>query len=275
MAEQWITVERGAQEKSDERYGLVTVTLNRADSMNAINVAMAEQLSAVMESLYSDKTVRCILLDAAGSFFMAGGDIDDFAKPLKDNDRATSLHNIDELIEHCQDAIRWIRYATKPVIARVPGGAAGYGLGLVLACDFVVTTDDAVFTLAYSGLGTSPDGGASFFLPRLVGVRKATELMMFSERFNGQDAEQMGLVNHAVAADQLDVTVNTLVEKVLKGPTVCYGKIKSLVNSSQSLTLSDQLAAEVQSFKACASTDDFKEGVLAFVEKRKPDFTGR
>lgn len=283
MSEQLVTLVSGVDDPDYAQLGwpeaqlqsLAVVTINRPDAMNALSVRMAEQLSSVMEQLYTDTQVRCVVLKAAGKYFMAGGDIDGFATPIQADDEAALLNGVDELIEHAQEAIRWIRYCPKPVIAQVQGGAAGYGVSLLLSCDFAYTTDDAVFTLAYSNLGTSPDGGASFFLPRMAGTRKATELLMLSDRVSGSDAEQLGLVNAAVAPAELDSTVTALVKRCLEGPTVSYGRIKALLNSSSSLSLSDQLASEVQSFKACALSDDFKEGVNAFMAKRPGKFQGR
>lgn len=274
MTDSYVSVERGSTDKSDVRYGLAIVMLTRPDALNAINVEMANQLSLVMDELYHDDSVRCVVLRAAGRFFMAGGDLPRFAEPIKSNDQEALVAEIEELIESAHEAIRWIRYMNKPVVGLIPGGAAGYGLSLMLACDFVITQEDAVFTLAYSGLGTSPDGGATYFLPRLLGIRKATEIIMLSERFSGAEALEWGLVNQAVDKDEMEPALEKLVERLLAGPTFCYGKTKALINSSLSSTLSDQLESEAQSFKACSYTDDFKEGVTAFVDKKKPKFKG-
>lgn len=274
MQYQYIQYERGSDDEQDNRYGLGIVTLNRPDALNAINVDMADELSDVMDHIYHDDTVRCVLLRAEGRFFMAGGDLPRFAEPIRNDDEAALMHEIRELIEKAHEAIRWMRYMYKPVVGVVPGGAAGYGLSLMLACDFIVTHEDAVFTLAYSGLGTSPDGGATFFLPRLVGTRKAAELIMLSDRFSGKEAADMGIVNYAVDKAVLQETAEKLIERLLAGPTFCYGKSKMLVNNSLYTSLSDQLEAEAQSFRACAFTDDFKEGVTAFVDKKKPEFKG-
>ena len=274
MADSYVSLKRGSEDKNNELYGLVTITLTRSEALNAINVELANQLSAVLDDIYHDDSIRCVVLRAEGRFFMAGGDLPRFAEPIKQNDEAKLLNEVNTLIESAHEAIRWIRYMNKPVVGLVPGGAAGYGLSLMLSCDFVVTQEDAVFTLAYSGLGTSPDGGSTFFLPRLVGMRKATELILLSEKFSGKDALEWGMVNKAVPADDMESTLNELVARLLSGPTFCYGNSKALINSSVSSSLSDQLEAESRSFRACALTDDFKEGVTAFVDKRKPTFKG-
>ncbi|MCG8317445.1 MAG: enoyl-CoA hydratase-related protein [Pseudomonadales bacterium] len=274
MADSYVSLKRGSEDKNDERYGLAIITLTRSDALNAINVELAKQLSSVLDDIYHDDTIRCVVLRAEGRFFMAGGDLPRFAEPIKQNDEAKLLNEVNTLIESAHEAIRWIRYMNKPVVGLVPGGAAGYGLSLMLSCDFVITQEDAVFTLAYSGLGTSPDGGSTFFLPRLVGMRKATELILLSERFSGKEALEWGMVNKAVPADDMESTLDELVSRLLSGPTFCYGNSKALINSSVSSSLSDQLEAESRSFRACAQTDDFKEGVTAFVDKRKPTFKG-
>ncbi|MDX1695267.1 MAG: enoyl-CoA hydratase-related protein [Ketobacteraceae bacterium] len=274
MNNQYVKYQRGSEDESHLHYGLGVVTLTRPDALNAINVEMAGELSAVMDEIYHDNSIRCVLLKAEGRFFMAGGDLPRFAEPIRNQDEPALMNEIRELIEYAHEAIRWMRYMYKPVVGLVTGGAAGYGLSLMLACDFIVTHEDAVFTLAYSGLGTSPDGGATFFLPRLVGTRKAAELIMLSDRFTGAEAAEMGIVNQAVPKDQLQTTVDKLLDRLLDGPTFSYGKSKMLVNNSLYTSLSDQLEAEAQSFRACAFTEDFKEGITAFVDKRKPDFKG-
>ncbi|PIE42053.1 MAG: enoyl-CoA hydratase [Gammaproteobacteria bacterium] len=275
MTDSYVSVERGSTDVDNIQYGLAIVTLTRADALNAINVEMAQQLNKVMDDLYHDETVRCVVLRAEGRFFMAGGDLPRFAEPIKEGNQEGLIEEIDTLIKSAHEAIRWIRYMNKPVVGLIPGGAAGYGFSLMLACDFVITQEDATFTLAYSGLGTSPDGGSTFFLPRLLGTRKATEIILLSERFTGAQALELGLVNQALPANEMEAALDKLVGRLLSGPTFCYGRSKSLINSSVSSSLSDQLEAEARSFKACALTDDFKEGVTAFVDKRKPEFKGK
>ena len=275
MTDSYISVKRGSNDENDLHYGLAVVTLTRPDALNAINVEMAEQLSSVMDELYHDNSIRCVVLRAEGRFFMAGGDLPRFAEPIKNDDEAALVGEIEQLIESAHEAIRWIRYMYKPVVGLIPGGAAGYGFSLMLACDFVITHDDAVFTLAYSGLGTSPDGGSTFFLPRLVGTRKAAEIIMLSEKFSGKEAFEWGLVNQSVPKEEMEAALDKMVDRLLAGPTFCYGKSKMLINSSLSSSLSVQLEAEAQSFRACAYTGDFKEGVTAFVDKRKPTFKGK
>lgn len=275
MTDSYVSVTRGADNEQDPRYGLAIVTLTRAEALNAINVEMAEELSQVMDEIYHDDSIRCVVLNAEGRFFMAGGDLPRFAEPIKEDNEPALLQEIEQLIDCAHEAIRWMRYMYKPVIGFIPGGAAGYGFSLMLACDFVITHEDAVFTLAYSGLGTSPDGGSTYFLPRLVGTRKAAEIIMLSDKFSGKEALEMGLVNQAVEKEAMNDALDKLVDRLLAGPTFSYGKSKMLINSSLSSSLSDQLEAESQSFRACAYTDDFKEGVTAFVEKRKPAFKGK
>ena len=274
MTDSYVRVERGSSDTSDVQHGLATITLTRSKALNAINVEMAQQLSEVMDDIYHDDSIRCVVLRAEGRFFMAGGDLPRFAEPIKEGDQDALVKEIDELIESAHEAIRWIRYMNKPVVGLIPGGAAGYGFSLMLSCDFVITQADATFTLAYSGLGTSPDGGSTFFLPRLLGMRKATEIILLSERFTGEQALEWGLVNQAVPAEEMEGALDKLVARLLSGPTFCYGRSKALINSSVSSSLSDQLEAEARGFKACSYTDDFKEGVTAFVDKRKPTFKG-
>jgi 2-(1,2-epoxy-1,2-dihydrophenyl)acetyl-CoA isomerase len=162
----------------------------------------------------------------------------------------------------------------KPVIASVHGPCAGAGFSIAMACDMVIAADTAVFTLAYSMIGASPDGSSSYFLPRLVGRHKAMELIMLSDRFDTAKAVELGLVNFIVAADALESETAKLAGRLAKGPTLAYAKTKTLVNRSLQSGIADQLDAESQAIAASANTDDFKEGITAFAEKRKPEFKG-
>ena len=143
------------------------------------------------------------------------------------------------------------------------------------ACDLVVAADSSFFTLAYCHIGTSPDGGATYALPRMVGVKVAMEIALLGDRFDAQRALTLGLVNRVVALSEIETETNKLASRLAKGPTAVYGRTKRLVNESYDHTLAEQLQAEQDSFVACAFGADFAEGVLAFVEKRKPVFIGR
>jgi 2-(1,2-epoxy-1,2-dihydrophenyl)acetyl-CoA isomerase len=174
---------------------------------------------------------------------------------------------------HC--AIIALRAAAKPVLASVHGAVAGAGVSLLAAADLAIAAAGAKFTLAYSKIATSPDGGSTYFLPRILGVRKALELMMLSETFDAATALDLGLVNRVVPDDELAAATDTLARRLAAGPTLAYGETKALVNRTFEQSLSSQLEAEAQAFARCAATADLAEGVTAFVQKRKPAFKGK
>lgn len=249
--------------------GVATITLNRPRVMNALDGEMIRRLRAVCEEVERDATVRVAVIRGAGPAFLAGGDVSVFRSNLP---RMADL--IREWAAELHHAILALRRAPKPVLASVQGAVAGAGVSLMAAADLAIAAADATFTLAYSRIGASPDGGATHFLPRLVGSRKALELMLLSDRIDAQAALTLGLVNRVVAVADLEAETGRMARRLAGGATRAFGETKLLVNGSFERTLADQLAAEVEAFARCAETGDFAEGVTAFVEKRKPEFKG-
>ena len=202
---------------------------------------------------------------------MAGGDIRAFKERLSKNlDRY-----IIDVTHDLHDAIMAFRRMPKPVIASVHGAAAGAGFSLAMSCDMVIAAEDAVFTLAYSVLGASPDGSSTYSLPRLVGYHRAMELMLLSDRFGVERAQELGLINFIVPKDELKAETKKLAERLSNGPTFAYGRAKALLGKSLERGIGDQLDAEAQNIMECSRTADFAEGVDAFLNKRKPTFIGR
>ena len=168
-----------------------------------------------------------------------------------------------------------LRRMPKPVIASCQGAAAGAGVSMALACDLIIAAEDAFFTLAYCKIGTSPDGSASFHLPRAVGIKRAMEIALLGDRFDAQTAKDIGMINFVVPTADLASETNKLARRLAEGPTHVYGNTKALLYRSLESEFESQLQAEAESFADCASRQDFREGVTAFVEKRAPKFSGK
>jgi 2-(1,2-epoxy-1,2-dihydrophenyl)acetyl-CoA isomerase len=180
-----------------------------------------------------------------------------------------------KFIHTVHPAILTLQRMPKPVIASVRGAAAGFGFSLAAACDLTIAADNAVFTLAYSLLGASPDGSSTYSLPRLVGKKKAMEIALLGDRLDAAEALRLGIVNWVVAEAELEAETAKLAARLANGPTRAYGNTKTLINASLRSTLAEQLDAELEAFADSAGTEDFPEGVSAFLEKRKAEFKGR
>ena len=250
--------------------GIATITLNRPQVMNALDAGMITQLRAACEQARDNPAVRVIVLRGNGPAFLAGGDVALFH---------ANLPQLPEMVERLAGELHFaiiaLRDAAKPVLASVHGAVAGAGVSLLAAADLAIAAADTKFTLAYSRIATSPDGGSTYFLPRMVGTRKALELMLLADPFDAATALDLGVVNWVVPAAELPQATDKLARRLLNGPTVAYGETKALVNRTFERPLALQLDAEAQAFARCAGTQDLAEGVTAFVEKRKPGFKGR
>lgn len=254
--------------------GIASIKLTRAEALNSMHTPLATALRQALEAAAQDESVRCVLLEADGRYFMAGGDVPAFVEAYQLGGQAGLNTAITELIKEAHGVIKAIRLMEKPVVAKVIGGAAGYGLSLVVACDFALTHHEAAFTTAYAGIGTSPDGGTTFFLPRMLGVKKAAELIMLSDKVTGEQAADLGVVNKSVGKEDLDAACTELLQRLVTGPTFSYGRAKQLLNQSLNSTLFEQLDAEAQSFSACGGTQDFVNAIQAFARKEKATFEG-
>jgi 2-(1,2-epoxy-1,2-dihydrophenyl)acetyl-CoA isomerase len=257
------------------REGVATLTLDRPQQLNALSVGMMQALRGAVERAVVDPAAHVIVVRGAGEHFMAGGDIRDFDAQLGLEPLAR-LQAFQGMIEHwINPAILALRQTHQPVLCAVRGACAGFGMSLMLACDLALAADNAYFSTAYASIGLSPDGGGSFFLPRIVGSRKAAELMLLAERIDAQQALALGLLNRVVPQADLDAEVARLARRLADGPRHAYGEIKRLLHASQGQDLPTQLAAEASAFGRCSATVDFGEGVRAFLGKRKPSFAGR
>jgi len=253
--------------------GIATVTLNRPKTLNALDQQLADALADALAGLERDPGIRVVVLRGAGSAFMAGGDVRAFHEAARrgpDEIRAV----VETLIPAAHRSVQTLQRMPQPVIASVGGAVAGFGLSLMLATDLVLAAEGTRFNLAYLRIGTSPDGGATYALPRLVGLHKAMEIALLSDFLDAAEAERLGLVNRVVPKDQLEATTRELAERLTRGPAYAYARTKALLRGSLSHTLETHLQREQESFINCSTTADFAEGVAAFVEKRDAKFGG-
>ena len=255
-----------------ERTGRVaTLTLNRAESLNALDFSLMDALVDAAADVAADDALRVVVIRGAGKHFMAGGDIRTFAGML-DGESAERTRRFRRMIARLHSAIEAFHRMPHPVIGQVQGAVAGFGLSLMNACDLVVAADNAYFASAYRAIALTADGGGSWALPRLVGMRRAMEIMLLGERFDAQQALAWGLVNKVVPLAEIDATMEAIVRSLADGPTLAIRNAKRLMRESLARSLSGQLDAEAASFAACAGTPDFLEGIAAFLEKRPPRF---
>jgi len=250
---------------------VATVTLNRPDSLNALDYPMIDALIATTAEIAADETLRVVVLRGAGRHFMAGGDIKTFAGELGKSPTEREA-GFKATIGRLHAAVEMLHRMSHPVIGCVQGAVAGFGLSLMAACDLVVAADNAYFASAYRHIGLTPDGGGTWALPRIVGMRKAMEIMLLSERFDAAEALRIGLVNKVVPAAELDAAVDAVAHSIATGPRLALRTATRLVRDSLDRSLSEQLDAEARSFAACAAGDDFAEGIGAFLAKRAPRF---
>ena len=247
--------------------GVGKITLNRPEKFHSFVREMALELQDALSKCKEDNEVRSILITANGKAFCAGQDLGEAADP--------NGPNISKIIqEHYNPIIRKIRNLDKPVVAAVNGVAAGAGASLALCCDIIVATESASFIQAFSKIGLIPDSGSTYFLPKLIGIQKATALMMTADTISAKDAEIMGMIYKSYSDEEFESKSWKLVSKLAKMPTKALALTKELLNASVENTLEQQLNMEEKYQSIAAETTDFKEGVKAFLEKRKPNFKG-
>jgi 2-(1,2-epoxy-1,2-dihydrophenyl)acetyl-CoA isomerase len=250
--------------------GVATVRLNDPGSMNALSASMAAELDTVITELSADDRVRCLVVTGTGRGFCAGGDVQSFYDNRDDPDAVMRA-----ILEGLHGAVERLLDAPFPTIAAINGVVAGAGMGVAMATDLAVAVDTAVFTMAYTGIGVSPDGSSTYFLPRLVGTRRAMEMILTNNRVSASRALELGLVNRVVSPEAFDEEVATLAASLAEGPTLAYVRARRLIRSSFASDPVTQMSAEADSIMAAATTRDFREGVSAFIEKRAPAFEGR
>ena len=250
--------------------GVATVRLNDPPSLNALSAELAAELEAAVADLSSDPAVRCLVLTGTGRGFCAGGDVQSFYDARNDPEPV-----IRAVLDGLHGAVARILDAPFPTIAAINGVVAGAGMGVAMSTDLAIAVDSAVFTMAYTGIGVSPDGSSTWFLPRLVGTRRAMEMILTNRRVTANDAQELGLINRAVPEEEFEATVGDLARRLAAGPTLAYVRARHLIRSSLPNDPFSQLDAEADGIVAAGETHDFLEGITAFIEKRKPEFEGR
>jgi len=244
------------------------IYLNRPDVFNSFNREMALSLQTSLDKCANDNNVRAIVITGNGKAFCAGQDLKEVTTP----ELNPGFRKI--LEEHYNPIIQRIRTIEKPIIAAVNGVAAGAGANIALACDIVVVTEHASFIQAFSKIGLVPDSGGTFFLPRLIGFQRASALMMLGDKVTAAQALVMGMIYKEYPTATFEEEVQTLAEKLAAMPTKALGLTKRLLNQSMTNTLEQQLAQESDLQIEASSSNDYNEGVTAFVEKRAPEFKG-
>jgi len=253
------------------RDGIAYVTINRPDARNAMTSAMFEEMIILLDRLQTDRSVRVLLLQGAGKTFIAGGDVKAFAAGLdmRPEDRAEDMKVRAARAGRICAAIARI---PQPVIVAARGYAIGAGLSIIAAADLAIVSETTQFVLAHVNLGMSPDGAASFYLPRQVGLKRAKQIALLGDAMSADEALKMGLVNWVVPDVELDQRARDLATRLAAAPSTAVAEIKALFGKSFDRDLDEQIAAENESIKKCALTADFAEGLRAVQEKRKPRF---
>jgi 2-(1,2-epoxy-1,2-dihydrophenyl)acetyl-CoA isomerase len=251
------------------RDNVAHVTLNRPQAGNAVDLEMAKELMAVSLRCENDPNVRAVLLSGAGNRFCVGGDVKAFAaqEQLPQYLRA--------ITSYLHLAISHFARLDAPVIAAVQGSAAGGGFSLAISCDLVLAAESATFLMAYSKIGMAPDGGSTYFLPRLVGLKRAMELTLINRVLSAREACEWGIVTEVVSADRLTARAEELARSLAQGPTGAFGSAKRLLHSGWNQSLETQMELESRAIVEAGGSADGKEGIRAFVEKRKARFGGK
>lgn len=251
---------------------VATITLNRPDAMNGLDVATKQRLREVVEQVAADDSVRCVVLTGAGRAFCVGQDLKEHLAGLRGDDTVPLSNTVEE---HYNPTVLALATMPKPVIAAVNGVAAGAGASFAFAADFRILADAAAFNTSFAGVALSCDTGASWTLPRLVGRAKAMDLLYFPRTIPAAEALELGLATQVVGADEFEGAVRELATRLAAGPTLSYGSIRQAVANSAAKPLDEALAFEATRMALTGASQDHLAAVDAFVAKEKPTFTGQ
>jgi len=248
---------------------ICSITLNRPDVFNSFNEELSAEFIDALKKANKEQAVRVIIISGQGKAFCSGQDL----KDIKNHEGTRSLS--DSVIRRYNPMIMAMRDMAKPIICKLNGVAAGAGASLALACDIIIAAETATLIEVFANVGLVPDSGSSFFLPRLVGYNKAFELITLASKITAQEAQELGIVYKVVPPEELDAAVLELANRYASGPTKTYGMIKKMLNKAYTANLPEMLQYEAYCQEIAGTSEDYKEGVAAFTEKRKPQFKGK
>ena len=251
------------------RENVAYITLNRPDAANGVNIALGRDLMHAAIRCSEDPQIRAVLLTGRGKMFCAGGDLRCFV------DAGEEISNVvRETTFYCHNAASCFMRMNAPLVTAVNGAAAGVGMSFALSGDIIVAAESAFFAAAYTAVGLSPDGGMTYLLPRKIGLVRTKDLILNNRRLTAREALEWGLVNKVVPDDELMKEAEDIVKRFAKGPTLAYGTVKKLLNETFSETLESQMEHESRGITDMTKTKDGTEGIAAFLERKRPSFTG-
>jgi len=254
----------------DVQDNLAHITLNRPDAANSINEEMGKDLMHAALRCDEDPEIRAVLISGAGKIFSGGGDLKAFLAKGKE-----LPYHVKEITTYLHAAMSRLTRMDAPTVAAVHGAVAGAGMSIAIACDIVVAAETTRFMVAYTRAGLVPDGSSTYFLPRIIGLKRALELTLTNRMFSAREALQWGLVTHVVPDNELLAQARAIALQLAAGPTRAYGISKRLLHSGWAETLETQMENESQAIANSARTSDAREGITAFLEKRKPKYKGQ
>jgi 2-(1,2-epoxy-1,2-dihydrophenyl)acetyl-CoA isomerase len=254
----------------DIRDNIARITLNRPDAANALNLDMSKDLMHAALQCDEDPSIRAVIITGMGRMFCAGGDLKSFAAQGEN-----LAYHLKEVTTYLHAAMSRLTRMNAPVIAAVNGTAAGAGMSLACACDLVLAIESAKFTMAYTRAGLTPDGSSTYFLPRIVGLKRALELTLTNRLLSAQEAQEWGIVTKVVPDTNLQAEADAFAAQLAAAATGALGATKRLLHSGWTETLETQMELETRAIAARAYTEDGREGITAFLEKRAPKFTGK
>ncbi|MBP2280415.1 2-(1,2-epoxy-1,2-dihydrophenyl)acetyl-CoA isomerase [Psychrobacter sp. PL19] len=252
---------------------IATITMNDPKTLNAFSTSLKEAMVAALNQADTDEQVRVIVLQGAGHNFSSGGHIGEMLENGMEKDALATKLNF--MVGEVAEISLKLRNIHKPIIAKLEGAVAGAGMNLALTCDFRIAADNAKFVQAFVNIGLVPDAGGIYLLTQLIGVAKTTEMVMLGDKLKAEDMARLNLVNTVVSADELDASVNALATRLSNLPGKALASMKHMLNVHAYAGLNEALDMEVDQQTMLAKTDDFREGISAFMEKRMPVYVGK